>query len=88
MKRKKCVSSGVKAIETDVSSSKTHTGLNSAIIIKSKKGPTNEPLLFVPKIKPVKWFQIWRYKDKKKYQEEFAECKNKLNDFFGKPETF
>lgn len=79
------VASSVYTKETDLSTS-SNIGFNSLIVGgKSEKAPINESILLFPKTKPVKWYQFWRYSDKKKYAKEAEECRIKFYETFGKP---
>ena len=87
LKPRRKTHSGVRITETDLSSIKTSENYNFAVFGKTERGPKNEPIVLIPKTKPVKWFQIWRYKDKKKYKEEVKECREKFYEMFGEPNT-
>ena len=74
--------------ETDFSIMKTSdlTCDCSKIIGKSDKVPINEPLMIYHRIKPVKWYQFWRYRDIKKYKAEVERCKLQIKETFGEPD--
>lgn len=69
-------------IEKDISFSKASS--NYLIVGKSDRGPLNEPICLIPRIKPVKWYEFWRFKDKQKYIDEVNRCKNEFENIFGK----
>jgi hypothetical protein len=77
----------IKEIDTSIIQ-KDAQNHNIAIVVGlSEKVPINKPILIAPKIKPIKWYQIWRYKDKIKYAEEIKRCINEFHCIFGFPDA-
>ena len=82
----KKVKSKIYIIETDVSTIESPIIFNTNLIVgKSDKGPINEPIILTPKVKPIKWYEFWRYKDKQKYTDEVNRCKNEFKIIFETP---
>lgn len=70
--------------EKDISFLKTPPESSVSLIGISDKGQLNEPICLIPKIKPIKWYEFWRFKDRKKYIDEVNRCKNEFENIFGK----
>ena len=69
---------------TDISTTKKTISSNTILIAcKSNKGHINQPIIVTPKVKPVKWYELW--KDKQKYTDEVNRCKKYINTVFGIP---
>lgn len=71
--------------EVDTSTMERPTTFNLSLLNNPTKGPINQPICLEPKIKPIKWFQIWRYKDKQKYIDEVKRCRDEFQNIFGNP---
>lgn len=75
--KKKKINVGVTVIETGFTYVKFNTG--DSVIGNLLKGPSSAPIkINSPKTLPVKWYQFWRYKDRKKRKEEIKEIYNTI----------
>lgn len=82
----KKVQSKIYTTETDISTMETPILFNINLIVgKSNKGPINQPIDLTPKVKPIKWYEFW--KDKQKYTDEVNRCKNEFKTIFGTPDA-
>ena len=58
---------------------------DTAIIGEASTGPMNAAISLIPKIKPIKWYQFWRWYLIGARKKECKEMQDKFLDLFGEP---
>ncbi len=81
--------SSVDVTKTDISTTSNIDFQSPLNIITGvpNKGPRYTPIIIGSKIKPIKWYQIWRYHLIPKYNKEAERCKQLFVDTFGQPDS-
>ena len=63
------------------------TGCTNTLFNSTEKGPQSEPILIYNKIRPIEWYEIWRYHLIPAYNREVKRCKQEFIDIFGQPDN-
>jgi len=60
-----------------------HEDSPSIIIPVTSNSPAKEPIVLAPTIKPIRWWQIWRWHLISERNSEIGKCMNKFDEIYG-----